>query len=194
MNIETSNKFILKITFLNQKSPQRKQKDKSQTGREDIWNDTPEIVWNIERPREQKIAGIYEKHKARKWELSKKNGQRQKHLAGNINYPLMYEKLFNLVNNPGNAKPETSINSDFKTSVLASFSTFDRTKCEGGGCRPWKLAGGLNWHLLRQITCIWENISTLACNVDLSPSYSTFKIDCRPVSTVQTKKQVQRCS
>ena len=54
----------------------------------------------------------------------------------------MYEKLVNLVNQ-GNAKPETSINFHFKTSVLASFNTFDRTKCEGGCCRPWKLVGGM---------------------------------------------------
>lgn len=54
----------------------------------------------------------------------------------------MYEKLVNLVNQ-GNAKPETSINFNFKTSVLANFNTFDRTKCEGGCCRPWKLVGGM---------------------------------------------------
>ena len=67
MNIETSDKFNLKITFLNQKSPQRKQKDKPQTGREDTWNNITEIVWNIERPREQKIwAGIYEKLQSKK--------------------------------------------------------------------------------------------------------------------------------
>lgn len=53
----------------------------------------------------------------------------------------MYEKLVNLVNNQGNAKPEISINFHFKTSVLASFNTFDRMKCEGGSCRPWKLVG-----------------------------------------------------
>lgn len=60
--------------------------------------------------------------------------------------------------------------------MLANSNTFERTKCEGGCCRPMETSGGsVNWHLfLREINlpCLRNHFDI----VEISPSYSTFKV------------------
>lgn len=109
----------------------------------------------------------------RKWQLSAKMvkdtgiSQRRKY------NPLIYEKVVNLIN-PGNENQK--LQWTFKTSMLANFNTFERTKCEGGCCRPTETSGGsVNWHLfLREINlpCLRNHFDI----VEISPSYSTFKV------------------